>query len=301
MYDVIIVGGGPAGMTAAVYAARKKLNSIIITKNFGGQTLWSSEVENYLGYQYVTGTELVGKFQDHLEQFGIDREMTSVESLRAESDAFVAATKNGKTFRGKTVIIASGKEPRMLGIPGEKEFLGRGISYCATCDGPLFSGMDVAVIGGGNSALSAAAQLGNIANKVFLIVRTSIKADGVMTEKVEKAENVTFYLGYGPIVIKGDTMVSSLVIEELETKKESELSVQGIFVEIGSLPVSGFAAGLVEVNKGGEIKVNCRAETSQPGIFAAGDVTNGPEKQIIIAAGDGAKAALAAHDYLLKH
>jgi len=301
MYDLIIIGGGPAGMTAAVYAARKKLKFIIITKNFGGQAIQSSEVENYLGYQYITGAELVGKFQEHLDKFAIEQELSSVETLRQEGDTFIVGTHNGKEFKGKTVIIASGKAPRMLDVSGEKDFLGRGVTYCATCDAPLFSGMDVAVIGGGNSALSAAAQLSVIATKVYLVILGGIIADEVITEKVRRAKNVTFYEGYRSKLIKGETTVTSLIIEDTTEKNEIELSVQGIFVEIGSVPVSGFAADLVELNKTSEIKVDCRAETSKPGIFAAGDVTDGPEKQIIIAAGDGAKAALSAYEYLLKH
>lgn len=288
-------------MTAAVYAARKKLKSLIITKNFGGQTLESAAVENYLGYQYITGPELVGKFQEHVNQFNIDKEMSLVETLRHEGDFFVVGTQSGKSFKSKAVIIASGKTPRRLEILGEKEFLGRGVSYCATCDAPLFSGLDVAVIGGGNSALSAAAQLSSIANKVYVIVRSKIRADEIITEKVREAENVTFYVGYVPTLIKGEIMVSSLVIEERATKKKLELSAQGVFVEVGAIPVSEFASELVELNEASEIKVNCKAETSTPGIFAAGDVTDVPEKQIIIAAGEGAKAALSAYDYLLKH
>ncbi len=156
-------------------------------------------------------------------------------------------------------------------------------------------------MGGGNSALSAAAQLSSIANKVHLIVRGKIRADEIITEKVQKAKNVTFHLGYGPVLIKGETMVSGLVIEERATKKKLELDLQGVFIEVGSVPVSEFASGLIELDEVGQIKVNCKAETSMPGVFAAGDVTDVPEKQIIIAAGDGAKAALGAYDYLLRH
>ena len=181
-----------------------------------------------------------------------------------------------------------------------EELTGKGISYCATCDAPVFTGMDVAVVGGGNSSLSAAAQLASIANQVYLIVRSKIRADEVITEKVRQADNATFYVGYVPTLVKGNTMVSGLVIEERATKKKLELDLQGVFVEVGSIPVSQFASGLVALNEKEEIKVNSKVETSVPGIFAAGDVTDVPEKQIIIAAGEGAKAALGAYDYLLK-
>ena len=300
MYDLIIIGGGPAGMTAAVYAARKNLKTLIVTKDFGGQTLQSPAVENYLGYQYITGPELVTKFQEHMDQFDIDKEMGVVDALLREAAMFTVRTQEGKRFQSKAVIIASGKTPRRLEVPGEKEFIGRGVSYCATCDAPVFTGMDVAVVGGGNSSLSAAAQLASIANQVYLIVRSKIRADEVITEKVRQADNATFYVGYVPTLVKGNTMVSGLVIEERATKKKLEFDLQGVFVEVGSIPVSQFASGLVALNEKEEIKVNSKVETSVPGIFAAGDVTDVPEKQIIIAAGEGAKAALGAYDYLLK-
>ncbi len=300
MYDLIIIGGGPAGMTAAVYAARKNLKTLVVTKDFGGQTLQSPAVENYLGYQYITGPELVTKFQEHMDQFDIDKEMGLIDALSREDDMFTVGTQEGKRFRSKAVIIASGKTPRRLEVPGEKEFMGRGVSYCATCDAPVFTGMDVAVVGGGNSSLSAAAQLISIANQVYLIVRSKIRADEVIIEKVRQADNATFYVGYVPTLVKGDTMVSGLVIEERATKKKLELDLQGVFVEVGSIPVSQFASELVALNEKEEIKVNNKAATNVPGIFAAGDVTDVPEKQIIIAAGEGAKAALGAYDYLLK-
>jgi len=301
MYDLIIIGGGPAGMTAAVYAARKKLKTLIIAENFGGQALKSPAVENYLGYQYVTGVELVTKFKEHMSQFDIDKEMSLVQTIKRQDGFFVVGTQSAKSYSARAIVIASGKAPRWLEIPGEKEFLGRGVSYCATCDAPLFGGMDVAVVGGGNSALSAAAQLSAIARKVYLIVRSRITADEVITDKVHEAENVVFYEGYRPTAIKGEKMVSGLEIEERATQKRIELGVQGIFVEAGSIPASKFASGLAELNDHGEIKINCKAETSAPGIFAAGDVTDVPEKQIIIAAGEGAKAALSAYEYLLKN
>lgn len=300
MYDLIIIGGGPAGMTAAVYAARKNLKTLVVTKDFGGQTLQSPAVENYLGYQYITGPELVTKFQEHMDQFDIDKEMGLIDALSREDDMFTVQTQEGKRFRSKAVIIASGKTPRRLEVPGEKEFIGRGVSYCATCDAPVFTGMDVAVVGGGNSSLSAAAQLISIANQVYLIVRSKIRADEVIIEKVRQADNATFYVGYVPTLVKGHTMVSGLVIEERATKKKLELDLQGVFVEVGSIPVSQFASELVALNEKEEIKVNNKTATNVPGIFAAGDVTDVPEKQIIIAAGEGAKAALGAYDYLLK-
>lgn len=287
-------------MTAAVYVARKKLKSLIVSPNYGGQTLWASKVENYLGYQYITGVELMDKFKEQMKQFGIDENTSLVTGLKQQGKKFVVETQEGKKFESKTVVIASGKLPRHLEVPGEKELIGRGVSYCATCDGPLFTGKEVVVVGGGNSALEATLQLSEIAKKVHLVSRREWRADEIVQDKVRRASNVTLHMGFDTVKIEGKSLVSGLIIRDKKTKKENRLDVQGIFVEVGSIPVSEFASDLVEFNERGEIKVNCRAETSRPGVFAAGDVTDVPEKQIIIAAGDGAKAALGAYQYLVR-
>lgn len=301
MYELIIIGGGPAGMTAAVYAARKKLTTLVVTPYFGGQALRSIEVENYLGYHLVSGQELMAKFQDHLTRFPVDTELTTVIDLRKKDSAFLIKTASGKEFESKTVIIASGKTPRKLQIPGEDEFLGQGVTYCVTCDGPLFEGMDVAVIGGGNAALDAALQMSKISSKVYLVSFEPWIADEITQVKVESTPNIIPYVGHQIAKIGGSNFVENITITETATNQEINIPVKGVFIEIGSVAATSFCHGLVELNELGEIKIDCKGETNVPGIFAAGDVSDVPEKQIIIAAGEGAKAALSAYKYLITH
>lgn len=301
MHDLIILGAGPAGMTAGVYAARKQLDTLLITKDIGGQTTWSAEIENYLGYTYITGPELVQKFEDHLRYFNLRLEYAEVKRLCRIDGGFNIECDSMREFEARTVVIATGKSPRMLNIPGERQFRGKGVSYCSTCDAPIFAGMDVAVVGGGNSGLDAAIQLMRITPKVYLIEADSyLRADEVFRRKAEAAHNVEMLLDTKPTEIRGDVMVTGLNIVNIKTGETRSLKVRGIFVEIGLTPNTGFIDGLVKLNKYGEIPVNCATETGVPGLFAAGDVTDVPQKQIIIAAGDGAKAALGAYSYLVR-
>jgi len=299
MYDLIIIGAGPAGITAAVYAARKKMDFLVITGDIGGQAAYSGDIENYTGYQFITGPELAQKFEEHMRKYDISvKEGEEVIAVKSLSGAIVIKT-NKTEYSCKTVIIASGKRSKELGVPGEKEFKNRGLTYCATCDGALFAKKDVAVIGGGNSALDAALQLIKIANKVYLINNASgLGGDLIMRQKVETANNVVVYNDSTVSEVSGDQMVRAIKIRRME--KEENLSVQGVFVEIGLVPNAGFIKN-VEKNSRGEIKINLRNETNIPGIFAAGDVTDVVEKQIIIAAGEGSKAALSAFRYLAQH
>lgn len=296
MYDLIIIGAGPAGITAAVYAARKKMSFLVITQDIGGQAAWSGDIENYTGYQFVTGPELVSKFEEHMRKYRIDtKELEPVINVE-RSDGNIKVRTNKGQYEAKTVIIASGKVSKELGVPGEKEFKNKGLTYCATCDGPLFAGKDVAVIGGGNSALDAALQLIKIARKVYIINNTPrLGGDQVMREKIESSDVVTILNDARVTAITGDKMVSGITVRR--NGKNESLAVEGIFVEIGLIPTSGFAKD-VEKNAHEEIKINGRNETNIPGIFAAGDVTDVPEKQIIIAAGEGSKAALSAFKYI---
>lgn len=296
IYDLIIIGAGPAGITASVYAARKQLNFLVISKDIGGQTAWSGNIENYTGYQFITGPDLTAKFEEHMRKYGI----TTRENEEALDVARIGTTFRIKTDKGeyesKTVIIASGKVSKELGVPGEKEFKNHGLTYCATCDAPLFSGKDVAVIGGGNSALDATLQLMKIAKRVYLInITAQLGGDAVMREKIEKSNIVTVLNSAEVTAIIGDKMMGAIKVKR--GGKEERILVQGAFVEIGLIPNSGFAKEVAK-NEYGEVKVNCKNETNVPGIFAAGDVTDVPEKQIIIAAGEGSKAALAAFKYL---
>ena len=296
MFDLIIIGAGPAGITAAVYAARKKMNCIVITGDIGGQAAWSGDIENYTGYQFITGPDLVGKFEEHMRKYGIEaKEGEEAVEIKKEAGAVAVRTTKG-AYEAKTAIIASGKKSRELGVPGEKEFKNHGLTYCATCDGPLFAGKDVAVIGGGNSALDATLQLARIARRIYLITNApGFTGDPIMLEKVRASSAVTSMVNTEVKEIIGGKMVTCIRVRKDGT--EPTLPVQGVFVEVGLIPNAAFAPG-IDKNEKGEIKINCRNETSVPGIFAAGDVTDVPEKQIIIAAGEGAKAALMAFRYL---
>jgi alkyl hydroperoxide reductase subunit F len=321
MFDLIIIGAGPAGITASVYAARKRMELLVITKDIGGQAAVSGDVENYTGYQFITGFELAAKFEEHMRKYGIQvKEGEEVTELSAASRLAVGSPRlmrrdlasggkkkkdvvkirtNKDEYEAKTAIIASGKRSKELGVPGEKEFRNRGLTYCATCDGPLFSGKDVAIIGGGNSSLDAALQMINIAKQIYIInVTPQLSGDAIMQEKVKASKKVSILNNARVTAILGDKMVKGIELKIAKTEKI--LPVEGVFVEIGLVPNSEFVIGL-EKNESGEIKVNSYNETNIPGIFAAGDVTDVPEKQIIIAAGEGSKAALGAFRYLAQH
>ena len=297
MLDLLIVGGCPAAITASVYAARKKISFAIAAKEIGGQAAWSGSIENYLGFQLISGPDLVKKFSDHLNQYKFDlREGVEVQRIEKEGASFQSTLVSGEKLLSRTVLIASGKRPKELNVPGEKEFLGRGVAYCATCDGPLFAGKDVAIIGGGNSALDAAIQMEKIAEKVYLVnIAPDLTGDQVLADKIKRSGKVEIMNNSRVVEILGDQFVRSLKVAAAEEAKE--LKVAGIFIEIGLVPNSGLI-DCVKKNDHGEIMINCAAETSCPGVFAAGDVSDVPAKQIIIAAGDGAKAALSAFSYL---
>lgn len=299
MHDLIIIGGGPAGLTAAVYSARKKMDTLLLTKQFGGQLMWTREIENYMGYQFISGPELMGKFEEQVKRFAVETKYEEVSELTVHSNGtFIVKTEEGE-YQSKTVILASGKRSRLLGVPGEMEFAGRGVSYCATCDGPLFAGKIVAVVGGGNSAVQAAIELSGVSPTVYLVARRDYIADPILLDKMQAAENIVELKGYVAEGIYGKDVVEKLTIREIVSGEIKDLAVKGVFVEVGLQPNSEFAVGLVEVNDQKELIIDCRTKTNILGLFAAGDVTNGPDKQIIIAAGDGAKAALMAYDYLL--
>jgi alkyl hydroperoxide reductase subunit F len=299
MYDLIIIGAGPAGITAAVYAARKHMNLTVITRDIGGQAAWSGDIENYTGYQFVTGPELAQKFEEHMRQYDFTlKENEEVVELRKIEDKVLIKTDKG-TYEARTAIIASGKRSRELNVPGEKEFKNRGLTYCATCDAPLFKGKDVAVIGGGNSALDATLQLTRIARSIYMInINPSLGGDAIMRQKVLESPIVRVLNNAQTMAILGDKMVGGIKVKH--EGREELLAVQGVFVEIGLIPNSEFAK-TIEKNEWGEIKINYHNETNVPGVFAAGDVTDVLEKQIIIAAGEGAKACLGAFRYLAQH
>lgn len=294
--DTIIIGAGPAGITAAIYAARKRMHFSVITGDVGGQTNWTAAIENYTGYQFIRGGDLVERFREHLVQFKIDtREGEYVQAIEKNGDDFIVLT-DRERYETKSIVIASGRTHRKLGVPGEDRLRGKGVAYCATCDAPVFTDQDVAVVGGGNSALDAALQLCSIARKVTVIdVAPHFRADPVVVEKVVGNEKTTVYHNAKVTEIFGDKFVDGIMVEH--DGMAERLPVNGIFIEVGSVAASAFAHG-VDKNERGELFVNCKSETNVPGIFAAGDVTHVPAKQIIVACGEGAKAALSAFEYV---
>ncbi|MFA6001013.1 MAG: FAD-dependent oxidoreductase [Thermoleophilia bacterium] len=300
IYDTIIIGGGPAGLTAAVYAARKAMSVVIVTDQLGGQPMWTAGVENYMGFQYITGPELMAKFEEQAKQFGIVLETgDAVSRLDVVDGIKRVTTLGGKQLRGRTLIIASGKRSRKLGIPGETEYAGRGVSYCATCDGPIFAGEKVMVAGGGNSAMQAALELAAICPDVQLVSLTELTGDEVLIGKVRAGEHITTHTLWQPLQVKGNGSVQSVVIGAVGGGERLEFEVKGLFIEVGLQPNSSFAVDLLELNRRGEIVVDCDCRTGVKGIYAAGDVTQVRDKQIVVAAGEGCKAALSAHEYLL--
>jgi alkyl hydroperoxide reductase subunit F len=286
-------------MTAAVYAARKRLDAVLISKDIGGQPMWTGRIENYMGYQYIEGFELMDKFEQQVKQFPLEQRIgMQVASLTRIDGGFEVVVDGGEKFQGKAVIVASGKRPRQLDVPGEEQFKGKGVTYCSVCDGPVFSGQKVAVIGGGNAALEAIDDMVKIAEHVYVVSVTPFTGDQILVDRVRTADNLTEFLEYEVLSISGDKLVGGIEIRDLKTGEKKKLDLSGIFVEIGLNPNSELVKGITKLNEQGEIVVNCRNETDVPGLFAAGDVTNVPEKQIVISAGEGAKAALQAHKYL---
>lgn len=316
-YDVIIIGGGPAGCAAGVYVARKKLKTLLVAEEFGGQSVVSADVQNWIGEQHISGYDLGKKLEEHVRSYSDTIDIKSPEKAIAitkencnkESGVcyppgvydFAVKTDKGEYF-GKTVILASGARRKKLGVPGEKEFDGKGVSYCSTCDAPIFKDKIVAVVGGGNAGLEAVVDLLSYATKIYLLEYSDqLKGDPITREKVEKSDKVEVILNAQTKEILGDKFVSGLVYLDRKTNQDKKLDVQGIFVEIGSVPNSEIVKDLVELDRWGHVKIDSKtAATSCPGLFAAGDVTDDPFKQNNIAAGDAVKAALSAYSYLQK-
>jgi len=319
LYDLIIIGGGPAGMTAGIYAARQKLNILLITKDFGGQVVKKAvAIENYPGFEEISGMELIQKFEKHLRKQKVDIERDEVKDVKKFGDKFIVTTKSKnkseritnyaldraqnfvRRFESKTVIVASGADPRPLEVPGEKEFIGKGVSYCAVCDGPLFEKKIVAVIGGGNSAFETAIFLSKIAKKIYILeYGEKVKADAVNQERVKKTGKAQIITNIIIKEIKGNKFANSIIYQDRKTGKKFILPLDGVFVEIGYQPATSFIKGLVDFNERDEIKVDFETcQTKTPGLFAAGDVNVGQFKQIVTACGEGAKAALSVYNYL---
>jgi len=299
MHDLMIIGGGPAGIAAGVYAARKQLKTLLISVDIGGQINNTWGIENYLGYQFIEGPELISKFQTQVSQFPIDQKIgDKVSGLEKIEGGFEAVTEAGEKYQAKAVILATGKRPRRLNVPGEVELTGRGVTYCAICDGPVFTGQRVAVVGGGNSALEAALDMVKIAEHVDLVSLTPLTGDSILIGQLANAKNLSIFTEHQTLEIKGKDLVEGALIKDIKSGGEKHLDVTGVFIEIGLVPNSDAVRGLVELNKQGEVTITPSGATTVPGLYAAGDVTDVPEKQIIVAAGEGAKAALQAHRYL---
>ncbi|OPY36253.1 MAG: Sulfide dehydrogenase subunit alpha precursor [Methanoregula sp. PtaU1.Bin051] len=298
-YDVMIVGAGPAGLTAAVYCARKLLKTIVVSENIGGQALESWAIENYMGFRMVTGEDLMKSFEEQARSQNIRFELDRVAAIAQEEGSFLITTVSGISYRATCIILAQGKHPRKLDVLGEDRFIGRGISICSTCDGPLFKGKKVAVVGGGNSALQTAIEMSGIASSVSLIVRSTIRADEAYTNALKGKSNVTVHEQTRVTALKGDKFLTGITITDKEGGEET-IDLDGVFVEIGWLPNTEFLGDFVKLNELKEIVIDFNCHTSRPGIFAAGDVTSVKGKQIIIAAGHGAQAALEAYEYVVR-
>ncbi|MDP2926813.1 MAG: FAD-dependent oxidoreductase [bacterium] len=302
IYDLIIIGGGPAGVAAGIYGARKALKILLLTKDFVGQTGKTAWVENYPGFSEISGLDLMGKFKEHLKKFPVEiREGDQAISLIKKENVFEIETVQRKRFEGRTVIITSGRNPRLLGVPGEAEFSNKGVSYCSVCDAPLFRNKEVAIVGGGNAGFEAAIDLLPYATKIYILeFGSKIIADDITQQKIRESGKTEIILSAQTLEIKGEKMVDKLVYQDLVSSKIKELKIQGVFVQIGSLPVTDFLKDLVIFNPWGEIVVDPKTgATKTPGLFAAGDVTDVKYKQIVIAAGEGVKAVLSAHQYLV--
>lgn len=300
VWDVAVVGGGPAGLTAALYAARKNLSTILIALDLGGQVGITHLVTNYPGLPVIEGPELVRMMFEQAYMYGLERMIGErVQNIRVDGRAKVLELISGKEVKARSVIIASGAQKRRLEIPGEDEFSGRGVVYCSTCDGPFYREKTIAIVGGGNSALEATVEMSGIAKKVYVVSRGEWSADDVLKDKAGSAKEVKALVGYEPLEITGSEMVEQLVLRNLKTGKTRKLDVDGVFIEVGLSPNSDLALDLVSSNQRGELVVDEMGDTGVRGVFAAGDVTATKDKQIVIAAGEGAKAALAAFDYLI--
>ena len=302
-YDVIVIGGGPAGLAAGLYAGRSMLRVAVISKDFGGQVLDAHLVENYPGFLSIKGSELMEKFKEHAEKFGAELVQAEVISIGRDERGFIVETSAGTT-RAKAIIYATGSVHRKLGVPGEEELLGKGVSYCAICDAALFRNKVVAVVGGGNTAFMDAELLTEYASKVYLIHRRrGFRAEPIYVERLKKNPKVEFVIPYVVKRIEGEGKVEKLVLENRETGDEMILPVDGVFIDIGMEPQTDLLKPLgVELTEKGYVKVNSDQSTNIPGLYAAGDVTtacNGVH-QIITAAAQGTVAALSAYEYIKK-
>ncbi|MEJ2686418.1 MAG: FAD-dependent oxidoreductase, partial [Gammaproteobacteria bacterium] len=298
-YDLLIIGAGPAGLAAAIYAMRKGLDVVLVGEHMGGQMTNTASVENWLGIPEISGQDLAGMFRDHAERYPIaERLGVKVHRVARQGDHFTADA-GDHHYTAKAVVYCAGKQYRTLGVTGENRFLGRGIAFCATCDAPLYRDKTVAVVGGGNSAFTAVRDLLRFARHIHLVhMLADFQADPVLVDEIRQAPNVTFHLSTQVQEFLGSTDLTGVRLQSADGKRHFDLKVQGVFLEVGLVPNASPVEELVTLNEAGEIPVQCDQSTAVPGLFAAGDITDAPDKQMIIAAGAGAQAALAAARYL---
>jgi len=312
VYDLIIIGGGPAGVGAGVYAARKKMKTLLVTDGFGGQSAVSGDIQNWIGTKSLSGYDLAKALEEHLraqEDIDIvDGDLVASVAKKAapgtpNGEVFSITTAGGKVFDAHYVLLASGSRRKKLGVPGEKEFDGKGVVYCSTCDAPLFKDKVAAVVGGGNSALESAMDLIPYASKIYLIVRADmLKGDPVTQEKIKVHPNVKIFWNTVVQEVRGAQWVTGVRYKDLKTNEEKELALDGVFVEVGLVPNSDFVKDLVVRNKVGEIVIDHNTQaTSCPGIWAVGDVSDVLYKQNNISVGDAVKAVLNIYDRVKKH
>jgi thioredoxin-disulfide reductase len=300
-FDVIIIGGGPAGIAAGIYSARANLSVLLITKDFGGQIKRKAvEIENYPGLGKISGMELTQKFENHLKEFNVSIVMDKAKKIERKGKIFSVLTESKKQFKGFSIIVATGADPRPLEVKGEKELIGKGVSYCVACDGMLYKNKITAVIGGGDAGFEAGIFLSKLAKQVYILeYGNKVKADKANQQLARKAKNIKVITNAGLLEIIGTDVVDSIIYKDVKNKKNKTLKVAGVFIEIGNIPATGFVKNLVDFGERDEIKVDPETgETKVPGLFAAGDITDTKYKQIVIAAGEGARAALSASRYL---
>lgn len=299
MYDLIVIGGGPAGLTAAIYAIRKRLNVLLVSKDLGGKTNYHLELPDLTTYQVIRGIEVVNKFKSELEYLKFARHMEPVENVeKLEDGSFIVRTKGGGELLARAVIVATGARQQWLDVPGEKEYLSKGLCYSALSYAPLFIDKKTVVIGEGELALRSAAELSTVAEHVHVVGPTKAALKSPLGQKLVEAKNVTVLAEHQVKQVKGNGYCNTVVVQSPDGQ-EIELGADGTFVEKGLLPNSEMVAGLVELDERGFIKVDCQARTSVPGIFAAGDISSIYAEQVLVAVGEGVKAALSAYDYLL--
>ena len=301
-FDVLIVGGGPAGAAAAVYAARKGIRTGVASERFGGQVLDTMGIENFISIKETEGPKFAHALEEHVRDYDVDiMNLQRAKALVPGDGLIEVQLESGASLKSKSVIISTGARWRNINVPGEHEFKNKGVAYCPHCDGPLFKGKRVAVIGGGNSGVEAAIDLAGIVGHVTLIeFDTQLRADAVLQRKLKSLKNVDVFTNAQTTEITGDQKVNGLIYKDRATGESKKVELEGVFIQIGLVPNTDWLKGTVELSKHGEIIVDARGQTSVPGVFAAGDATTGPFKQIIIAAGDGAKAALGAFDHLIR-